>query len=156
MLSSALYHRDGTLGPTCRGRQPPWAPQRGWETPQASGLVCNLGALLGLSSRPSLPQATTGPSPGIAEPGLQGVGEPRPAAVVPKGARLALVLAGQAWGRGVRPRRAWHWDARSPGAEEAQGADVIPRESRGLHLCSQREARKGLEPGLWPQAANTG
>lgn len=83
------------------------------------------------------------------------MGEPRPAAVVPRGAWLALVLAGQAWGRGVRPRRAWHRDARSPGAEEARGADVIPRESGVLHLCSQREARKGFESGLWPQAANT-
>lgn len=35
VLSSALCHRDGMLGPMCPGRQSPWAPQRGWETPYA-------------------------------------------------------------------------------------------------------------------------
>lgn len=75
-------------------------------------------------------------SPCITEPCLQGMGQPGLAAVVPRGARLALVLAAQAMGRGVKPRRAWHWVARSPGAEEARGADVIPRKPWGLHLCS--------------------
>lgn len=32
VLSSALYRRDGMLGPTCLGRQSPWGPQRGCET----------------------------------------------------------------------------------------------------------------------------
>ena len=60
---------------------------------------------------------------------------------MPWRAWLALLLTGQAWGRGVKPRRAGDWEACSAGAEEARGADVIPREARGLHLCIQKEER---------------
>lgn len=80
------------------------------------------------------------------------------ATVVPRGARQALVLAGQAWGRRVKPRQAWHWGARSPGAEEARGADVIPRKSWGLHLCSQKEGREAFSASglvLWSQVTHT-
>lgn len=59
---------------------------------------------------------------------------------------MALVLAAQAWNRGVKPRRTRHWRACSFRAEEARGADVIPRESWGIHLC-RREARKDFNQG---------
>ena len=85
---------------------------------------------------------------------LQEVGRPRTAAVVPPGARLALVLAGQAGGRGVKPRQAWHWGACSPGAEEARGTDVISKKSWDLHLCSQKEGKKDFKSELWSQATN--
>lgn len=77
------------------------------------------------------------------------------AAVVPWGTRQALVLTGQAWSRGVKPRQAWHWEDCSPGTEEARRADVIPRESWDLHLCSQKEGRKAVTSELRSQLAHT-
>lgn len=119
-----------------------------------------MGALSGLTkgySSPLLPEEfrVRASSPCIAEPCLQGVGQPRMTAVVPWGAWLALVLAGQAWGGGIKPRRAWHWGTCSLGAEEAGGADVIPRKSWGLHLSSQKEGRKAFTLELWSQVVRS-